>query len=267
MAAADDEPLIDTSKPSAVRVRDYLLGGNGAYAADRELADLLLSADKGYPGLAVLLRQGRDFAVKASRRLAALNGISQFLVTGAGLPREPYLHGEVRKADPEARVVYADSDPLALARLRAAAGEWGEGVAVAEGDAADPAGLLAAAEASGVINLSEPLAVVLGGVLSKMPADAARSAVTALMSPLVSGSAAVISAISYRDEALAARMAGMFAAAGGGTWHNHSMADVASFFGGLRIARERVADIRTWPMLPEETPDVAAVGGVGIKGA
>ncbi|QIB42377.1 hypothetical protein G3H79_04100 [Streptomyces aureoverticillatus] len=52
---------------------------------------------------------------RATRHLAGAVGIRQFLDLGSGIPTEPNLHRIAQGIAPEARVVYVDNDPIALA--------------------------------------------------------------------------------------------------------------------------------------------------------
>ena len=51
-------------------------------------------------------------------RLAGADGIRQFLDLGTGLPTAENVHQIARRADPGARVVYVDHDPVVLAHAR-----------------------------------------------------------------------------------------------------------------------------------------------------
>jgi len=116
-----------------------------------------------------------------------------------------------------------------------------------------------------LIDLSCPACAVFGGTLSAMPADVARKTVAAYAEALAPGSCVIISCASYADPELAAKVEAMFGPAG--DWRNHPLAGIESFFAaaGLRVVRGRVADVRSWPMLPADTPDVCVLGGIGLR--
>ena len=59
----------------------------------------------------------RAFMRRTVAYLAA-EGVRQFLDIGTGIPAKPNLH-EVVQDIPDARIVYADNDPVALAHARA----------------------------------------------------------------------------------------------------------------------------------------------------
>ena len=278
MPDADHGPLIDTSKPDIARVYDYYLGGKDNFAADREAGEALLDPGKGHPGLRKLAQQNRRFVIKAVRWAAAVKDIRQFLDLGCGLPTTPSVHDSARSAEPSARVVYVDEDPAVFAHVAALA--RGEGLAGVKADVTEPAKVLEViagltekvagpVTASGepalalVTDLARPVALIFGGTLSGMSADVARDVVKGFAEALVPGSAVIISCASFADGAVATRIAEVL----GGGWRSHPAETVASFFaaGQLRIMRGRVGDVRCWPLLREDEPGAAIIGGVGIR--
>ena len=259
-------PVIGT-RPSPARVYDYYLGGKDNFAADREAGEMLL---KEHPGLRVLARQNRTFVLKAVT-WAASRGITQFIDAGCGLPASPSVHDAARDAEPSARVVYIDKDPLVISHVRALQAD-AEGLAALEADVTDTAGVLeAVAGLAGpgggrLLDLAEPACLVLGGTLSDMDADTARGVVAGYAGALAPESCAIACCAHFTDGEVAARIAAVFADGPCGEWRNHSREDVASFFGGLRIVRGQVADVRCWPMVPSGYARAGCVlGGVGVK--
>ena len=107
---------IDTSKPHAARMYDYLLGGKDHFAVDRETAERAIAA---IPTGRTAARENRAFLGRAVRYLVAEAGIRQFLDIGTGLPSANNVHEVAQTAAPESRVVYVDNDPIVLAHARA----------------------------------------------------------------------------------------------------------------------------------------------------
>lgn len=250
--------------PSAPRIYDYLIGGHESYAADRALAERLAGE---YPGLRALARQNRGFILKAARWTAAMRGTGQFIDLGCGLPAVPALHDAAREAVPLAVAAYVDRDPEVIMHSRTAYRDV-PGLAVVDGDVADPAAVLADEGLRGVIDLARPACAVFGGVLSAMDADAAQKAVAGFAGAMAPGSAVVISCVSYADSGLAERMAALFGATG--CWQNHGEQDVASFFAAakLRLLHGRVMDVSCWPACPAARGTSAGarvLGGIGIR--
>jgi len=263
---AEPRTVADFGRASAPRVYDYLLGGKDNFPPDRALAEELMDPVRGYPGLRELVRENRGFVLKAAAWCASMLSIAQFLDLGCGLPAVPSVHATVRDIAGLAAVCYVDHDPVVLAHVRAALHDAGPGLSAVQADVSDPAALLADEAFLEVTGLDRPVCVILGGTLSGMDAETAGNAVKGFAEAMAPGSCVVISCVSYCDQALAGRMAGLFGATG--TWRNHSLADVQGFFdaGGLRLVRGQAADVRRWPLLEAACERPACiVGGIGIR--
>ena len=106
---AEDEqapPDVDIRTPNMARMYDYALGGRDNFASDREAVQNLFQLA---PENAYVPRANRQFLGKAAR-FAAEQGIGQFVDLGAGLPSQGSTHEVARQVQPDARVVYVDSD-------------------------------------------------------------------------------------------------------------------------------------------------------------
>ena len=115
MQQPDGPPIeIDISRPSAARVYDYFLGGAHNFEVDRQLADQIAAMT---PNLPATMRAGREFLRRAVRALLDA-GIDQFLDIGSGIPTVGNVHEVAQAANPKARVVYVDIDPVAVAHSR-----------------------------------------------------------------------------------------------------------------------------------------------------
>src|SRR5262245_41558951 len=106
---------VDTGKPSAARLYDYLLGGGHNFAADRALAEKFLRAQ---PNARTIARLNRAFLRRAVLFMMD-RGIRQFLDLGSGIPTVGNVHEIAQKAaqqaDTEAHVVYVDFEEVAVA--------------------------------------------------------------------------------------------------------------------------------------------------------
>ncbi|MDI6102442.1 SAM-dependent methyltransferase [Actinoplanes sp. NEAU-A12] len=259
------EPL-DTGRPHPARVYDYLLGGKDNFAADRAAAAEGLKAN---PNAATAPRQNRAF-LRRTVRLLAESGIRQFLDIGTGLPTSPNVHEIAQAVAPSARVVYVDNDPLVLAHARALLTSAPEGrTAYVEANLRDAGTILDAPELLEVLDLRQPVAVLLFAVLHFLEDDADPYAVVGkLMSALPSGSHLVISHITAdHDPESWARFAEIMRRQGIGT-RLRSQAEVSRFFTGLELLEPGVVPILRWR--PEQEPEftdaqVALYGGVARK--
>ena len=118
-----------------------------------------------------------------------------------------------------------------------------DGVAAVEADLRDPAAVLADPQLRAVIDLREPVCVILAAVLHFLDADAARAVAAGYARLIAPGSCLVVSVACFDDQMLGKRLSTEYTAA---TWHNHSRADVESFFAGLERVGPGVAEAGTW---------------------
>src|SRR5580692_12076815 len=101
--------------PSSARIYDYFLGGKDNYPADRQAAQQIASY---LPNVREAARVNRAFVRRAVRYLVNEAGITQLIDIGTGLPTMENVHEVALEANPAARVVYIDHDPVVLAHAR-----------------------------------------------------------------------------------------------------------------------------------------------------
>jgi SAM-dependent methyltransferase len=180
---------VDLSRPSAARVYDYYLGGSHNLEVDRAMAREAIAL---WPDLPAIMQSNRAFLRRAVRYVAA-HGITQFLDIGSGIPTVGNVHEAAHQADPEARVVYVDSDPIAVAHSRAIlAGD--ERTAVVQADLREPDALLEHPAVRDMIDLTRPVAVLMVAVLHFVPdEDDPQDAVERIAHRLAGGSYLVLS--------------------------------------------------------------------------
>jgi SAM-dependent methyltransferase len=180
---------LSTSSASVARMCNYLLGGKDNYAVDRESAERAL---RSCPVVLRLVQANRGFLDHASALLAGQAGLRQFVDLGCGLPAAENLGDLVRRTDPACRVAYVDNDPMVLAHARALLAV-DDGTGAFAGDVRAPAALLADPGLRRLIDLSEPVAVFLLGVLDFVSdEDDPAGIVAALAAGLAPGSHLVI---------------------------------------------------------------------------
>jgi SAM-dependent methyltransferase len=160
--ASDD---IDIEHASPARVYDYYLGGSHNFAADRELAENALGA---WPELPQIARANRAFLRRAVTFLIG-QGVTQFLDLGSGIPTVGNVHEVLTDAGvTDARVVYVDHDPVAVAHSRAILADV-PGTAVVAADLRSPAEVLAQAQVRDALDFTRPIAFLLVAVLHFVP--------------------------------------------------------------------------------------------------
>jgi hypothetical protein len=158
---------IDPDTPSPARIYDFWLGGSHNFAADREVGRRTAEA---MPRLPLFARANRAFLGRVVHHLVADLGVDQLLDLGSGVPTAGNVHEVARAANPDARVVYVDVDPVAIAHARSLL----EDVAGCEAILADlrnPATVLDHPLLRMTLDLKRPVAVMMFAVLHFIPDD------------------------------------------------------------------------------------------------
>jgi hypothetical protein len=157
-------PGVDPTRPSPARLYDYYLGGTHNLPVDRALADALRA---NLPELHDAVLANRAFHQRAAVWMATQAGIRQFIDIGSGLPTQSNTH----EAVPGARVVYVDNDPMVAAYATALLAPDGT-TAVVTRDMMDGAGVLGDPGLRALIDLAEPVGLLVTAVMHFMPDSA-----------------------------------------------------------------------------------------------
>lgn len=158
---------VDPTKPSIARVYDFFLGGKDNFAIDRQVAQMALQVTPDGPQAG---RSNRAFLRRVVRYLAREAGIRQFLDVGSGLPTQGNVHQVAKDVADGIHVVYVDNDPMVLAHGRALLCE-ADTATVVQADIRQPDEVLAAAEATGFIDLSQPVGLLFIAILHHIGDD------------------------------------------------------------------------------------------------
>jgi hypothetical protein len=206
---------MDTSEPDIARVYDHWVGGQD--------------------------NDNRAF-VTAVARQAAARGIAQFIDLGAGRPAHPSVHEAAREVIPLARVAYVGNDPVLVSQARARLAT-GYGLAVTQADLRDPAAVLGDPAVHRVIDLTQPVCVILAAMAHFLPAAQAAEIAGGFIRPLAAGSWLAISCAHFTDEELLARLYALGTTA---PFQNHGTGQLATFLAGLDPIPPGIAEIRRW---------------------
>jgi hypothetical protein len=263
---ASQAAQVDVRRAHSARVYDYWLGGKDNFAADRDAAEEAIAAS---PGIVEDVRANRAFLARAVRFLAGERGVRQFLDIGTGLPAAAGTHEVAQSADPSARVVYVDNDPIVLAHARAMMVSGPDGSCdYVDADVRDPAVILKAAGRT--LDLGQPVALMLLLVLHLVPdADGPHEVVRSLLAGLPAGSYLVVShpAADIRPDSVAEMTRKMNQRLKGpkATVRGHDQ--VSRFFDGLELLEPGVVQPPQWRPGPDEPapPDVAIWCGAARK--
>ncbi|HET6504864.1 MAG TPA: SAM-dependent methyltransferase [Amycolatopsis sp.] len=157
---------LDLEKPNSARVYDYLIGGKLNYAIDRDFARKVTAQ---LPRAAWICRQNRLW-LRRVVRFGISQGVRQFLDIGSGMPTEGHVHEIAQAADPEARVVYVDNEPVAIAHSEIVlAGN--DRVAMVSADGEQPEEVLDDPVTRRLLDLSQPVMVIMAAFVHFIPPE------------------------------------------------------------------------------------------------
>lgn len=151
---------IDLTVPSVSRIYDYYLGGSHNFEVDREAGRRAMEA---WPGLPKIMQANRAFMRRAIR-YAVGEGVTQFLDIGSGIPTFGNVHQVAQQQNPDCRVVYVDSDPVAVAHSRAVLQD-NDATDVVSADFRSPRDILQSPEVERLLDLDRPVALMLVALL------------------------------------------------------------------------------------------------------
>ena len=177
--------LVNATVPNPARVLDYLDGGRNNFEADRKAAHSLIAAA---PVVATIAPAWRAFHCRVVQYLVHEAGVRQFLYMGASLASSSNTDELVRSVDKDSRIVFADTDPVVLAHVRALMRpDLDTGTGYVDAGVRDLEAVVAGAK--GTLDWGEPVAVMLMSTLVLI-ADTAEAAaiVSALADAAPSGS-------------------------------------------------------------------------------
>jgi hypothetical protein len=260
------EPYLNVKVPNVARVYDVLLGGKDNFAADRHAAAKLLEA---VPSAAVAARENRAFLGRAVRFLAEEAGICQFLDLGTGLPTAGSVHEIAQAEDPrQVRVVYADYDPVVVRHADALLG-GSLTATVVRADLREPWDLLARPSVRSLINLAQPVAILLVAALHFVEDhEDPRAIVNCYKDMMAPGSYLVISHVTAdhlsRD---AVRHAQAVYAGASAPGVPRAQEQIAGFFAGLEMVPPGLVNVSEWRPAHIGPPPGPAVfyAGIGAK--
>jgi hypothetical protein len=259
---------IDTDKPSIARMYDYLLGGSHNFAADRAAVDKIKIV---MPTLPAILRANRSFLRRAVRYFID-EGVTQFLDLGSGVPTVGNVHEVAQAIEPEARVVYVDIDPVAVAHSEAILAT-NDRAAVLHADLRRPEQIFADPKLE-LLDLTRPVAILALAVVHFLSdEDDPAGVLSRYRDRVVPGSHLAVSHASLEGDAAES-------AAGPDEFNRQqanaqlvtrSPAEITAFFDGFELVDPGLVYLARWrpePGTPEsgsQEPLVSHLAGVGRK--
>jgi len=247
--------------PHSARIWNYWLGGKDNYEVDRMAGD---EYAKVFPGIVDVARASRQFLTRTIRYLAGEAGIRQFLDVGTGLPTADNTHQIAQRVAPEARIVYVDNDPLVLAHARALLTSSPEGACeYLDADIRNPAAIMDAAR--GLLDFSQPVALMLMGIMGHFTDDEAYPIVSRLQAGLPSGSYFALYDGASTNEAFNLAQQG-YNDSGAVPYHLRSPEQFRRYFEGLDLVEPGVVPLVQWRPDPDtEQAEIYSYCGVARK--
>jgi hypothetical protein len=278
-ASSDEQPelvasaYLGTEKASIARVYDCFLGGKDNYEVDRRVFE---QVDKVAPQMKRLARDHRSWLVRVTQHLARSMGIDQFLDCGAGLPSAENTHQAAQRANPEARVVYVDIDPIVAAHGRALL-EDNEYSRLVIADLTKPDEVFSHPVVTEFLDLSRPIALIQCSTIHHVSDAEQPQAIMKRYRELMPGGSylALTHFADPEDDgkgtALARYIEEVFTrgdSMGSGYFRKH--AEIEAFFGDFELVPPGVAKLNDWwpygPQLrPHSVEDEIVIGGVARK--
>jgi hypothetical protein len=242
--------------PHSARIYDYWLGGKDNFAVDRAVGEAMIQA---IPGMRYMARENRKFVHRAARDLV-MDGIRQFLDIGTGIPTRPNLHEIVQGIAPDARVVYADNDPIVLVHARALMISTPAGRSeYLSANLRDPESLLSEPLLRGTLDFAEPIGLTLIAILMLLADhEDPWARVAELRDAMPSGSCLAVThpTADFAPEEVYRAVA---AATGAGmTLVPRTKEEVQRFFGDWEMLEPGLVPVSAWrPDAPVERPEAA----------
>jgi SAM-dependent methyltransferase len=263
----DNPTQLDLERPSAARIYDYLLGGFHNFEVDRAAAQEITRV---LPDMPMYMRTNRAFLRRIVRFLTD-QGIDQFLDLGSGIPTVGNVHEIAQQANPSARVVYVDNEPVAVTHSRTIL-EDNPKATVIQADIRQPDVILSHPETQRLLDFNKPAAVLLLSVLLFVTDEQAYRVVRSMRNALVSGSFISISHPTDDDTPPdQGEKAKRLYAAMGTPVRIRSYNEIEKFFEGLELLEPGLVYVPLWrPEGPDDLalkdPELSAYyAGVGRK--
>ncbi|QWF85356.1 SAM-dependent methyltransferase [Amycolatopsis sp. CA-230715] len=159
-------PDVDLDKPNAARVYDYFIGGKLNYAMDRAFAEKVREQ---LPRAAEICLLNRLW-LRRVVRFGVARGVRQFLDIGSGMPTVGHVHEIAQTADPSARVVYVDNEPVAIAHSEIVL-EGNENAIMVDADGEQPFEVLDHPGTRAMLDFSQPIMVILAAFIHFIPPE------------------------------------------------------------------------------------------------
>jgi hypothetical protein len=242
-----------------------MLGGGHNFTVDRERADKVVAI---MPNVGQLAIRNRAFLRRAVLTLVEA-GVRQFLDIGSGIPTAGNVHEIAQRAAPEARVVYVDIDPVAVAHSELVLQDNDRATAILA-DMRDPNQILKHAKTQELLDFDAPIGLLMVTIFHYVAdSEDPRELMACYRDPLAPGSYLALShCTTDLNPAMMARMVEL-------TKHTtpfypRTHAEIAELFTGFELLDPGLVTLARWRPHPSDDSegdpgDDDMFAGVGIK--
>lgn len=256
---------IDLTKPSAARAYDAFLGGSHNFQVDRDFAR---RAEQVFPGVAKACQANRSF-LRRTVEFMVEAGVRQFLDIGSGIPTVGNVHEVAQKIDPECRVVYVDSERVAVAHSELIL-EGNDRAAVIEADMRAPESILDAPQTRRLIDFDRPVGLLMLALLHFLPdSDDPEGLVARYRRALAPGSHLVVSHATAESRPAEMRALESLYATSANPAVARSTAWIGGLFGEFELVEPGAVFVPDWRPdgqgVVAHAEDYIFFGGVGRK--
>src|SRR5215472_9879287 len=262
-SGSDSDDPIGVRYPNTARIWNYQLGGKDNFAVDREASEAANSMVR-----ALGVPDGADTAVESRHLLQRMvdymvaQGVRQFLDLGSGLPSMANTHEIAHRVAPEARIVYADFDPLVSTHATALMA--GPNVVTLRADLREPDQILGDARVRDLLDFGKPVGIMFMCVLHCLwDHEDPWGVVGQFRDAVAPGSYLAISHMT--NEAHPEAADGLFRISQELHWNtpliSRDRADIARFFDGLTLVEPGLVAPAQWrpglhnPLRDQQNPD------------
>ncbi|HVW42555.1 MAG TPA: SAM-dependent methyltransferase [Amycolatopsis sp.] len=269
---------LDLDHANIARVYDYFLGGTSNWAIDRALGDELLAA---VPIIGMLARINREFLNRAVR-YSVRHGIKQFLDLGSGIPTVGNVHEVAGRLEPDTRCVYVDCEPVAVAHAEILLEDQGDAQrhAVLHADLRDTKAVWKQALATGVLDPSQPVGLLMVSVLHFLdPQEEVSAVVREYRDLLPSGSHLIMSHASldgvHDEQRRQFELGGEMYGASGNPVFPRQPEVIRAYFGDFELVEPGLVWLPEWhrdagaqresARIADNPAACCCLGGIGVK--
>ncbi len=258
---------VDKIVPSAARVYDYWLGGAHNFAIDREMAN---KVEQAVPGARDAVRINRSFL----RRVVLFmvdSGIRQFLDIGSGIPTVGNVHEIAQRADRECRIVYVDTEAVAVAHSELLL-EGNDRATAIQANLHDVEEILDHPEIKRLLDFDQPIGLLMLSLVHFLPDSGDPLGIVArYRDRLVTGSYLALSHVTADGDPAGLTEALQYYQNTPEPLYLRSHKEVLRLFAGFELVEPGLVGCAFWrPSGPGDTSDSAEMntvyyGGVGRK--